>query len=128
MVGRVLYRQPVLAWPASFSTTFTIMIMTDPNAAAYGDGMAFILAQDDHPSPPDSYGSFMGILDPSTQDGIVRQFAVELDTYKNGQEPDGNHIAIDTSSILKPVAEKSLDSIGINLKSGREITVRITYD
>ncbi|KAK2985436.1 hypothetical protein RJ640_021140 [Escallonia rubra] len=128
MVGRVLYRQPVLAWPASFSTTFTIMIMTDPNEAAYGDGMAFILAQDDRPSPPDSYGSFMGILDPSTQDGIVRQLAVELDTYKNEQEPDGNHIAIDTTSILKPVAEKSLDSTGINLKSGREITLRITYD
>ena len=66
-VGRVLYRHPILAWPASFTTSFTFSIGTDPNVSGSGDGMAFVIAQDDRPSPPQSYGSFLGILDPSTQ-------------------------------------------------------------
>ena len=64
-VGRVLFRHPVLAWPVSFSTTFTVRIVT--NQRKSGDGMAFIMAQDDQPSPSDSYGSYLGILDSSTQ-------------------------------------------------------------
>ena len=31
--------------------------------------------------------------------GLLRQLAVELDTYKNEDEPDRNHIAIDTISV-----------------------------
>lgn len=73
-VGRVLYRHPVLAWPAFFSTTFTVMILPDPESTGFGDGMSFILAQDDKPSPPESFGSFLGILDPSTQGRILHLF------------------------------------------------------
>ncbi|KAM7490127.1 hypothetical protein LguiA_033048 [Lonicera macranthoides] len=127
-VGRVLYRHPILVWPASFTTSFTFSIGTNPNVSGSGDGIAFIIAQDDRPSPPQSYGSFLGILDPSTQGGALHQLAIELDTYKNEQEKDGNHIAIDTTSVTNPIAHKSLTSIGINLKSGREITLKITYD
>lgn len=43
-------------------------------------------------------------------------------------DPDGNHIAIDTVSIENPVVVKSLESTGIDLKSGRDITVQILYD
>ncbi|KAF5936204.1 hypothetical protein HYC85_027333 [Camellia sinensis] len=48
--------------------------------------------------------------------------------YKNEFDPDDNHIAIDTVRVENPVAVKSLNSTGINLKSGREITVRAEYD
>lgn len=67
-VGRVLYRYPLTAWPASFSTTFTTRILMDSTVS--GDGIAFIIAQNNKPSPPESYGSFIGILDPSTE-GII---------------------------------------------------------
>lgn len=67
LIGRVLYKTPVTAWPASFSTTFTIRIVSDPVFNVSGDGMAFVIAQDDQPSPQQSYGSYMGILGPSAQ-------------------------------------------------------------
>ncbi|KAI3729925.1 hypothetical protein L6452_18598 [Arctium lappa] len=130
LIGRVLYKTPVVAWPASFSTTFTIRIVNDPDSALFGDGMAFVIAQDDRPSPPQSYGSYLGILGPSTEGGVVHQLAVELDTFMNEYEsdPDDNHIAIDTISIRDPVVVKSLEKTGIDLKSGRDITVQIIYD
>ncbi|XP_030534172.1 L-type lectin-domain containing receptor kinase IX.1-like isoform X2 [Rhodamnia argentea] len=127
-VGRVLYSRPVVAWPAIISTTFTVRITTLPNSTASGDGMAFLFAQDNSSSPPGSYGSYMGILDRSTQGGVVRQLAVELDTFMNEFDPDGNHVGIDTTSITNPVNAKSLNSTGVNLKSGRDIRVRIDYD
>ncbi|XP_059659124.1 probable L-type lectin-domain containing receptor kinase S.5 [Cornus florida] len=127
-VGRVLHRHPVLAWPAYISTSFIVRIVTDINATGYGDGMTFIFAQDDHPSPPESVGSYLGLFDHSTQGGSLRQLAVELDTYKNEYDPDGNHVAIDTTSVSSPVAVKSLNDTGIDLKSGREIMFKIEYD
>ncbi|XP_017630205.2 L-type lectin-domain containing receptor kinase IX.1-like [Gossypium arboreum] len=126
-VGRVLFHQQVVAWPASFSTTFTIRISPFPNSNVSGDGMAFIFAQDNASSPPSSTGSYLGIMDPSTQGGVVQQLAVELDTYKNEWDPDANHIGIDTISIINPVAAESLNATGIDLKSGRNIKVRIDY-
>nr|AKV93688.1 lectin receptor kinase [Nicotiana benthamiana] len=125
-VGRVLFSQSLPIWPASFSTIFTIRILT--NQSISGDGMAFLIAQDDKPSPPDSYGSFIGILDPSTQGGALHQLAVEFDTYRNEGEIDGDHFAIVTTNMESPVAVKSLNAIGIDLKSGRNITIKIDYD
>jgi hypothetical protein len=66
-VGRVLYAHPVLAWPAIISTTFTVRISSFPNSTGAGDGMAFVFAQDHRPSPPGSYGSYLGLLDRSTE-------------------------------------------------------------
>ncbi|XVE97436.1 hypothetical protein REPUB_Repub03eG0019400 [Reevesia pubescens] len=126
-VGRVLFHHPALAWPASISTTFTVRISPFPDSNVSGDGMAFIIAQDNRASPPSSFGSYLGIMDPSTQGGIVQQLAVEFDTYKNEWDPDANHIGIDTISIINPVAAKSLNSIGIDLKSGRKIRIKIDY-
>ncbi|XP_016449084.2 putative L-type lectin-domain containing receptor kinase S.5 [Nicotiana tabacum] len=90
--------------------------------------MAFLIAQDDKPSPPHSYGSFIGILDPSTQRCALHQLAVEFDTYRNEREIDGNHVAIVTTNMESPVAVKSLNDIGIDLRSGRNITIKIDYD
>ncbi|GLU01321.1 hypothetical protein SLE2022_186330 [Rubroshorea leprosula] len=82
-IGRVLFYQPVLAWPAIISTTFTVRISPFPNSTVCGDGMTFIFAQDNLTSPPSSTGSYLGIMDPSTEGGVVRQLGIELDTYKN---------------------------------------------
>lgn len=60
--------------------------------------------------------------------GVLHQLAVELDTYQNEHEMDGNHMAIVTTSVEYPVAVKSLNATGINLRSGRDITVKIDYD
>ncbi|KAK8566597.1 hypothetical protein V6N13_002295 [Hibiscus sabdariffa] len=126
-VGRVLFSVPVSAWSTSISTTFTVRISPFPNYNASGDGMAFIFAQDNSTSPPSSSGSYLGIMDSSTQ-GVVKQLAVEFDAFKNEWDPDANHIGIDTISILNPVATKSLNTAGIDLKSGRNIKVKIDYD
>ncbi|KDO61711.1 hypothetical protein CISIN_1g046308mg, partial [Citrus sinensis] len=55
----------------------------------------------------------------------MHQIAVELDAYKNDFDLDGNHVAIDIKSVRQPVALESLNSTGVDLKSGRNITVRI---
>lgn len=64
-VGRVLYNQPVLAWPATISTTFTIRILPYANSSGWADGLTFIFAPDTRPSPPYSYGSYLGLADKS---------------------------------------------------------------
>jgi hypothetical protein len=66
-IGRVLFHQPVIAWPAYINTTFTVRIFTFPNTTTNGDGMTFIMAQNNSPSPPDSKGSYLGVLDKSTE-------------------------------------------------------------
>lgn len=60
--------------------------------------------------------------------GVLRQLAVELDSYQNEHEPDDNHLAIVTTSVEYPIALKSLSSTGIYLRSGKEITIKIDYD
>ncbi|KAM1022760.1 hypothetical protein ACFX2I_043649 [Malus domestica] len=109
----------MLTWPAFISTTFIVRISAFPNTTGAGDGMAFIFAQNTSPSPPDSYGSLLGLLDRSTQD-----------TFTNNEfdDPDGNHKVIDTTSITNPVVAKSLNTSGIHLKSGRDIRFTIAYD
>lgn len=66
-VGRVLFHRPVLAWPAIITTTFTVRISTFPNSTGSGDGMTFIMAENNHSSPPKSYGSYIGIMDETTK-------------------------------------------------------------
>ncbi|XP_026441770.1 L-type lectin-domain containing receptor kinase IX.1-like [Papaver somniferum] len=127
-VGRVLYKYPVLAWPAGFSTTFDVRISTNPNATGFGEGMTFIMAPDSSPSPANSHGSFLGLLNRSTEGSTIQQLAVELDTFQNNEfDPDDNHVGIDTVSI-KSVVTSSLNNIGVNLKSGRWVKVKIDYD
>lgn len=73
-VGRVLFHQPVLAWPAIITTTFTVRISTFPNSTGSGDGMTFIMAENNHSSPPKSYGSYLGIMDETTKGKKVFSF------------------------------------------------------
>lgn len=60
--------------------------------------------------------------------GDFGQIAVEIDTYMNEFDPDGNHISIVTKSITNPIAFQSLNSTDIDLKSGRDIEVKLDYD
>lgn len=53
---------------------------------------------------------------------------MELDTYMNEFDPDGNHIGIITTSITNPVAFHSLNSTFVDLKSGRDIVVKVDYN
>lgn len=61
-VEKVVYKQPMIAWPANFMTAFTVSIARDPNWTKFGDGMAFFLAQDGTPIPPNSHGGFLGLF------------------------------------------------------------------
>ncbi|GAU36440.1 hypothetical protein TSUD_19750 [Trifolium subterraneum] len=128
-VGRVLYPHPVHVWPAIITTTFTIRITPfAKNSTSSGDGMALVFAQDNRPSPNDSYGSYLGMFDRSTQGGNYQQIGVELDTFMNEFDPDGNHIGIVTTSITNPVAFHSLNNTEVDLKSGRDIEVKVDYN
>ncbi|KAJ4712990.1 Lectin receptor kinase [Melia azedarach] len=124
--GRVLYHQPVLAWPAMISTTFTVKIKPYSISLGSADGLTFIFAPDNRSSPLNSYGEYLGIANTTTGCNIS-QLAVELDTYKNSFDIDGNHIGIDTTSPIS-IAAKSLNSANINLQSGKLIKVQIDYD
>ncbi|CAI8601986.1 unnamed protein product [Vicia faba] len=128
-VGKVLYPHPVHVWPAIITTTFTIRITPFlKNSTSSGDGIALVFAQDNRPSPNDSYGSYLGMFDRSTQDESFRQIGVELDTFMNEFDPDGNHIGIVTTSITNPIAFSSINSTDVDLKSGRNIMVKVDYN
>ncbi|XP_034917804.1 probable L-type lectin-domain containing receptor kinase S.5 [Populus alba] len=106
-IGRVLFHHPVIAWLSYINTTFTVRIFAFPNTATNGDGMAFIMAQNNSPSPPDSEGSYLGVLDKSTEGGVTRQIAVELDTYPNEFDTDGNHMGNPLVSFLNQSIDMS---------------------
>ncbi|XP_038680983.1 anti-H(O) lectin 1-like [Tripterygium wilfordii] len=127
-VGRVLYKYPLLAWPAMIYSKFTFRILTSPYSIESADGLTFIIAPDKSPSPSDSYGSYLGIMDPTKDGHADGQLAVEFDTYKNTNDLDANHIAIVTKSVLHPIEVRSLNYTGIDLKSGRDIKVLIVLD
>ncbi|XP_038695533.1 anti-H(O) lectin 1-like [Tripterygium wilfordii] len=131
-IGRVLYKHPVRAWPAIISTTFTFRIKTFLGSPGNGDGMAFVMAPDDRPSPDDSFGSYLGLMERQPEVRLARrQLAVEFDTYKNDFDADGNHFAVDTTSVkhdTQPIILRSLNDTSIDLKSGTDIKVRIDYN
>lgn len=55
------------------------------------------------------------------------QLAVELDTYMNEFDPNANHVGVDTNSIISD-ATANLDAIGVDLKLGRQVKIKIKYD
>jgi hypothetical protein len=130
-IGRVLYRKPITVWPATFTTTFTMLVrnITSPGGQKNfnADGLAFIIVPNNKPILPDSYGSFLGVFDPSTDGNATNQLAIEFDTFKNEWDPNDNHVGIDVKSI-KSDATAGLSQYGIDIKSGRPIRVRIDYN
>lgn len=53
---------------------------------------------------------------------------MELDTFMNEFDPDGNHIGIVTTSITNPIAFSSINSTNVDLKSGRDVIVKVDYN
>ncbi|XP_038695532.1 probable L-type lectin-domain containing receptor kinase S.5 [Tripterygium wilfordii] len=123
-VGWVLYRQPVVVWPAFLSTVFKFRIVVASNSSA-GDGVSFLMLPVNRPSLDD-----LGIVgQPNTKPGSdIRQLTVRLDTYKNNFDIDGNHITVDTASVERPLIAASPNGSGIDLKSGKVIKVQIDYN
>jgi len=130
-IGRVLYSEPITVWPATFTTTFTmfVQIITLPDGLKNfnGDGLAFIIVPNDKPFLPESYGSFLGMFDSSTNGNSTNQLAIEFDTYNNEWDPNSNHVGIDINGIISN-ATADLGLKGIDMKSGRPIRVQIHYD
>ncbi|KAK9699958.1 hypothetical protein RND81_08G206800 [Saponaria officinalis] len=128
-IARVLYRDRVEIWPTSFCTSFSLKILPGLDQYFTGDGMTFVIAPNNQTSPNASFGSYLGLDDIKLSGGNqVKQLAIEFDTFKNEWDPDGNHIGIDTLSVVNSIVAKSLNSSNIFLKSGKEIQVKIAYD
>ncbi|KAK6154062.1 hypothetical protein DH2020_013701 [Rehmannia glutinosa] len=83
---------------ASFNSSFLINIYRPLNETA-GEGLAFVIAPDLR-LPANSSGQFLGLTNSSTNgDPANKVVAVELDTYQQDFDPDGNHVGIDVYSV-----------------------------
>ena len=137
--GRSLHRESVRLWRkgkgnqnrimASFNSTFMLNISPFPTGNyPLGEGLSFILTGD--PTlPNNSQGKWLGIVNDTTngssQAGIL---AVEFDTRKSFSEDiDDNHVGLDLNSIYS-IKQVSLSDYGLNISSGKNLTVRVQYD
>ncbi|KAL5779191.1 hypothetical protein ACOSQ2_009928 [Xanthoceras sorbifolium] len=129
-VGRALYVYPIrfldttTNTTASFSCRFSFSILSSP-LCPFGDGFTFLIT-----SNADSFSHSIGYMGlPATalspEDSF---FAVEFDTSYDPSLGDinGNHIGIDVKSVIS-FASVDVESRGIDLKSGRQITAWIEY-
>ncbi|KAL5722013.1 non-specific serine/threonine protein kinase [Ranunculus cassubicifolius] len=120
VVGRALYRHPIRFLDpstnstASFSSRFSFSITTTPLAPS-GDGLTFLITSN-VVSISNSSG-YLGLPDDTidTQGSFV---AVEF---------NDNHVGIDLGTVGSFVSV-GLDSLGINLKNGKQITAWIEYE
>ncbi|KAL5703485.1 non-specific serine/threonine protein kinase [Ranunculus cassubicifolius] len=131
VVGRALYRHPIRFLDlstnstASFSSRFSFSITTTPLAPS-GDGLTFLITSN-VVSISNSSG-YLGLPDDTidTQGSFV---AVEFDTNFDPYLGDinDNHVGIDLGTVVSFVSV-GLDSLGINLKNGKQITAWIEYE
>lgn len=136
--GRILLNQSFTLWSptsethnyvASFKTSFVFNAFRVNGSPSPGEGLAFLIAPNVS-LPSDSYGEYLGLTnaasDGSTGNKIV---AVELDTFKQDFDPDGNHLGLDVNSI-RSVKTVSLSNLGIEIApNGTEFyVVWVEYD
>ncbi|KAI3505069.1 hypothetical protein L1887_26950 [Cichorium endivia] len=131
--GRVFYKNPIQFLDSSFNSTvsfytrFSFTINPPPPPCLSGEGLTFLITSDPS-SLQDSVGC-IGLPKSRDQNSLDSRFlAVEFDT--NFDEALGdindNHVGINLDSIFS-VASVDLESGGINLKSGKQITAWIEY-
>lgn len=98
---------------ASFNTSFLINIFRKDNATA-AEGMAFVIVPN-FKIPSNSSGQYLGLTNAITDGNISNQIiAVEIDTFKQDFDPDGNHIGLDINSI-RSVKTESLTPHGFEI-------------
>ncbi|KAL8125948.1 hypothetical protein AgCh_013301 [Apium graveolens] len=125
--GKVLYskpikfRQPVVDFPASFTSFFSFSI-TNLNPSSIGGGLAFIISPDDE--AVGNSGGYLGIIN-DAPNGVV---AVEFDTLMDVEFKDinGNHVGLDLNSMISTQVG-DLESIDVDLKSGTVVNSWVEY-
>ncbi|KAL6222136.1 hypothetical protein ACLB2K_005528 [Fragaria x ananassa] len=146
--GRVLYNHSFVLWNsdldsttispdyvASFNSSFLINVYRlnssgiHESSAAPGEGLAFIIAPD-LTIPANSAGQYLGLTNSTTDGDANNQLvAIELDTLKEGFDPDSNHIGLNINSVKSNVTVP-LSDYGIEIAPpGTEFyMVWIQYD
>ncbi|KAG9154701.1 hypothetical protein Leryth_019044 [Lithospermum erythrorhizon] len=122
--GRIFLKTPFRLWDghssnkstskiASFTTSFLINIYRPKNETA-AEGLAFVIASNTQ-LPPNSEGAYLGLTNAKTDGNISNKFiAIEIDTFKQSFDPDGNHVGIDINSV-ESVKTESLSKHGIDI-------------
>lgn len=132
--GRILLKQPFKLWDdafsrvASFNTSFLVNIFRPLNDTP-GEGLAFLICPNLE-LPQNSQGKYLGLTN-ATSDGNFSNkiIAIELDTFKQEFDIDGNHVGIDINSI-KSIKTESLTPHGIELApiGERYYNIWVQYD
>lgn len=114
--GTAFLPDPVtLDGSTSFSTRFVFSIDGPGDGA---DGLTFIL-QRQGPTALGGYGEGMGYR------GLQGSYAVEIDIYDNGYDPNGNHIGIDRNGNMNSLVRHTPS---FSLEDGQPHGIWIDYD
>lgn len=97
----------------TFQTTFDVSMT---GGVTHADGLAFVL-QTDGPSVVGGRGGSIGY------GGLTHSVAVELDTYRNPNDPDNSHVAIVTGGR----SDDPATAVSVPL-FGQTLRIRINYD
>ncbi|KAM5547071.1 hypothetical protein ABKV19_001530 [Rosa sericea] len=135
--GRVLYNKSFTLWNsdldpgyvASFNSSFLISVYCLNRSIPVGEGLAFIIAPD-LTLPANSFGQYLGLTNATTDGNATNHLvAIELDTFKEGFDPDSNHMGLNINSV-KSNKTVPLSHYGIEIAPPEEqnYTVWIQYD
>lgn len=108
-----------------FETLFRFQ-MTDPGGIGPADGLAFVIQ-----NSPDGAAAMGGTGAHMGYGFLTNSLAVELDTYQNGSDPDGNHLGVHTRGKFSNLAHEAA-SIGRTssiptLADGNVHTLKVHY-
>lgn len=136
--GRAIYASPVrlldpaTQTPASFTTTFSFQIITNPTttndstSSRGGSGLTFIAVPDE--LTVGRAGRWLGMMNDACEEDY-KAFAVEFDTRLSPEvgDPNDNHVGINLGSI---VSAETIDAshAGISFNDGSVHRAWISYD
>ncbi|EXB79403.1 putative L-type lectin-domain containing receptor kinase S.5 [Morus notabilis] len=117
--GRILLNQSFTLWKtqshiASFNSSFLVNLYRRNDSPSPGEGLAFLIAPN-LSLPSDSHGQYLGLTNAASDGSAGNKIvAVELDTFKEAFDPDGNHLGLDVNSV-RSVKTVSLSNLGIEI-------------